>query len=410
MELGGVKTVRDLSLLAVWADPDHRAATARVLLDGHRLSHLAVMDGADLVGLITYRELVGASESSSVSELMADPPPRVEMDQPLRSVAQMMVTEGVDVVAAFDGKKFEGLIGAPMLLKEMTRTWDPLTGLSWSDHLREWGVERLKEGRDVTIIFIDLDDFGQYNKKYGHVVGDRVLQKVARYLKDSIDESTDILVRFGGDEFAIATVRPRAEAETMVDSIYFRVAGTFIGEAEQPVSISIGIFGGRRTHERDNIHFAATLDSLINLASRDCMAKKAAKKSALPTVEAPVPSADKGEFRVTEVYAGDSSKRGVAMVTIEHGGEVYRGVHARSAEMSPAEAVARATLWALERAIPSLRLSMDSFDERSDSIAVAGIAEIDGREAAFTFDVPLDGDLYWLVAKSTLEAVKRALD
>lgn len=410
MELGGVKTVRDLSLLAVWADPDHRAATARVLLDGHRISHLAVMNGDELAGLITYRELVGASDSSAVSELMGPPPPKVDIEQPLRSVAQLMVTEGVDAIAAFDGKKFAGLIGAPMLLKEMARTWDPLTGLSWSDHLREWGVERLKEGRDVTIIFVDLDDFGQYNKKYGHVVGDRVLQKVARYLKDSVDESTDILVRFGGDEFAIATIRSRAEAESMVDSIHFRVAGTFIGEAEQPVSISIGIFGGRRTHERDNIHFAATLDSLINLASRDCMAKKASKKSGVSAAESEALSEASGEFRVTEVYSGDSSKRGVAMVTIEHGGEVYRGVHARSQEMSPSEAVARATLWALERAIPDVRLSIEGFEETANTVAIAGEAEADGKVSRFTVDSKIDGDRYWHIAKSTLEAAKSALE
>jgi diguanylate cyclase (GGDEF)-like protein len=55
--------------------------------------------------------------------------------------------------------------------------------------------------RPLSLLMADIDNFKQINDRYGHLLGDAVLQHVARHLKDSL-RATDIVARYGGDEFA----------------------------------------------------------------------------------------------------------------------------------------------------------------------------------------------------------------
>lgn len=381
--LSGLKTVSDLKIVSVWVNPDHLVSTCRLLLSGHKLWAIGVVEHNELVGVVGFDQLSGAPETSRVRDVMAPVGPTATADQSIRSLAGVLASEDLAYIPVVHEGKFMGMVTATMLLKEMSRTWDPLTGLSWSDRLRDWGVEKLKDTGDVTIIFLDLDDFGQYNKRYGHIVGDRVLQKVAKYLGELVDDSRDILVRYAGDEFAIGTIRTRAEAERLVEIIQHRIDGIFIGEAEQPVAVSVGIFGGRRTHERENIHFAATLDSLINLASKDCMAKKAQKKTVRATppatpvlveeridvpqiLEEPIPTESKlPSLDLIDVDADPDADRGVTMVTISHAGGTARGIHVRSGDVPAVESVVRATLNAIERVQPELQIQLRHVELRS---------------------------------------------
>lgn len=54
----------------------------------------------------------------------------------------------------------------------------------------------------LSLIMFDLDDFGQINKRYDHQVGDLVLKKVVRCVKERV-RATDIVARLGGEEFVI---------------------------------------------------------------------------------------------------------------------------------------------------------------------------------------------------------------
>jgi|SRR3989344_298081 len=59
------------------------------------------------------------------------------------------------------------------------------------------GVEPLKE---VSLVFIDLDHFKEVNDTLGHTAGDDVLKKAAEHMKSAV-RGTDLLARYGGDEF-----------------------------------------------------------------------------------------------------------------------------------------------------------------------------------------------------------------
>ena len=85
-------------------------------------------------------------------------------------------------------------------------TLDQLTGL----YTKQTAIFTLKKeidyanrnGSQVAVCFIDMNNFKQINDRYGHTVGDTALSKVAKRLLESV-RPEDIVARFGGDEFII---------------------------------------------------------------------------------------------------------------------------------------------------------------------------------------------------------------
>ncbi len=83
---------------------------------------------------------------------------------------------------------------------------DPLTGLAnrraLVQRLQDANQRRQREGGDLGLLFVDLDEFKAVNDTYGHDVGDRVLVETGRRLL-AATRSTDMVCRVGGDEFVV---------------------------------------------------------------------------------------------------------------------------------------------------------------------------------------------------------------
>ena len=71
-------------------------------------------------------------------------------------------------------------------------------------------LERSLSHYPVSLVMFDTDKFKNYNDRYGHLEGDKVLQKIADIIRSTIRQS-DIGARYGGDEFAI--ILPKAQKE-----------------------------------------------------------------------------------------------------------------------------------------------------------------------------------------------------
>jgi len=87
---------------------------------------------------------------------------------------------------------------------------DALTGLpnrlSLMEHLGHMIATARRDDSQVALLFIDLDHFKRVNDSLGHLVGDTLLQTIARRITESL-RTTDVVARFGGDEFIVLLPR-----------------------------------------------------------------------------------------------------------------------------------------------------------------------------------------------------------
>lgn len=134
---------------------------------------------------------------------------------------------------------------------ELLATTDDLTGLHNRRMLYDVD-KKISERRkpdvtdELTLLFIDLDDFGKLNKKYGDDVGDEALRLLGKTIRKNIRKN-DIAIRKGGDEFVIILMgsTPEIASETVVKRLQLMLDGELslkIKQAVIPIRGSIGIF------------------------------------------------------------------------------------------------------------------------------------------------------------------------
>ncbi len=140
----------------------------------------------------------------------------------------------------------------------------------------------MQQQQSLSVLIADVDRFKEFNDHYGHLQGDLCLQKVSSVLKKCAPQPTDMVARFGGEEFIVllpATSLTQALkiAEQMRQSV-FDLNIEHSQTSHQRVSISIGVASSENTTSGRRTSFAAARKALLQGADEALYrAKKAGR-------------------------------------------------------------------------------------------------------------------------------------
>ncbi len=111
-------------------------------------------------------------------------------------------------------------------------------------------IHEFKRYKDVwALLVLDIDNFKNFNDKYGHHTGDKVLKSVAGTVRDTIRIS-DHLFRYGGEEFVVFLSRVDAKIATqLAEKICRRVESDYFVDGANKLKVTISIGGSLITQE-----------------------------------------------------------------------------------------------------------------------------------------------------------------
>jgi len=269
-------TAADIMLsVTVCVSPRDAVVVAADVIRAHRLGALLVLDDRRVAGIVTPAQLLRQPLHRGVADVMTRDVRAIAHDLPLLQVYAQLARQDTEMLPVVRDERVVGQVSLVAVLRALHQQIDPLTGLPWGTALRSWARSRLAAGHEVAILFIDLDNFRIINKALGHVVGDDILKAVVRRLEALLDPSTDLLCRYGGDEFVVGTTRREDEAQALAQRLHELVMVPFqIDGDAHVVTLSVGYAGGRRIDGRMPLHAAATYEDLVTMASSASTAAK----------------------------------------------------------------------------------------------------------------------------------------
>lgn len=201
------------------ADRDTRSAGELNQMTA-KLEHIATLD--DLSRMRTLIETSAAELKTSVERMAAEGKASVER----------LRTE----VAHYQTRLEEA---------EEAASRDALTRLNNRTWIEAQLRKQVAGAAALSIAVIDVDGFKQVNDEHGHLVGDELLRQFATELRSAC-RATDLVARWGGDEFLLVIHAPLTDAQTQLDRLHNWVCGTYklrgrSGLIELKVRASMGI-------------------------------------------------------------------------------------------------------------------------------------------------------------------------
>lgn len=143
---------------------------------------------------------------------------------------------------------------------QKTALSDPLTGLPGRRSLDACWSRLKKDGekaREVALLLVDLDNFKPVNDQFGHSAGDFILKAASERLRHCLRDS-DLLFRFGGDEFVIIVDGP--PSFSVINGVCDRLVTNFLKPFQfRDFMISLGVSIGISLCPRDGVELPALL-------------------------------------------------------------------------------------------------------------------------------------------------------
>ncbi len=161
-------------------------------------------------------------------------------------------------------------------LRQMARH-DPLTGVFNRHALAEILVSEASRsrryGHSIGMLMIDVDRLKEFNDRFGHATGDALLRDVAGLITRCVRDS-DVVVRYGGDEFLVLLVETSAQVTRVKERIECEMIAEF-GDGHYGATVTLSIGAAHWSPESGE-----SISSLLSRADRAMYADKEAKRPA----------------------------------------------------------------------------------------------------------------------------------
>jgi diguanylate cyclase (GGDEF)-like protein len=250
-------SLNDIIFLSIWMN-DHSLPFLRSIIRTDNLSAVGQL-------IFVFANSIVLAKRFSDSLVQEE-----KMTQELKAINQNLDDLVKKRTEALDESRKE-LERVNHTLDQMARK-DALTGL-WNRRHFDEAIEVewrrcLRYQKPLALMMLDIDYFKEYNDCYGHVAGDECLIKIAQTVNGLFRRSSDLTIRYGGEEFVV--VMPEAgkdEATKMADRVLERIEELDIPHERSPVasrvSVSIGVTSMVPEHHRSFEELLLTADKAL---------------------------------------------------------------------------------------------------------------------------------------------------
>jgi diguanylate cyclase (GGDEF)-like protein len=165
----------------------------------------------------------------------------------LKTSVDRMAEEGKQAIAALRAEVTS--YQSKLEEAEELASKDALTGLRNRAWVENQIAQRVAAGTAFSVAMVDIDKFKHVNDEQGHLAGDELLKQFAGELK-SASRSTDLIGRWGGDEFILVLDAGLAVAEAQIERLRLWVCGNYDLKARSgPVKLKVEASIGLAEHQ-----------------------------------------------------------------------------------------------------------------------------------------------------------------
>ena len=201
-----------------------RAAEVKELL-------LVMTQAGEAVGLRSQRYAIQMNEATARLR-------KIATLEDLTQIRASIEASAAELKISIERMNAEGQAAVEQLKKQVTAyqakleeaeevaSRDPLTGVRSRLCLESLIENRIGSGIEFCVAMIDLDGFKKVNDMHGHLAGDALLKQFAAELRSAC-RTSDVIGRWGGDEFLIVLDCGRSEAESRVERLQKWVCGDY---------------------------------------------------------------------------------------------------------------------------------------------------------------------------------------